>query len=1522
MAGRDREYDGGEISGEEEVEGPGRPSPGKVTSTSLIGNSNPPRYGVSPGKRSLTMGMTAPRRGGGQPSPDAQAGVSPAMEEALATEAGAPLTGAAEWSRRIGADVSDARIATGPVAAAAAASIPAPAFTVGNRVFLGDGVTTSSEAVMRHELTHVAQQRGGAMPDIADLTTTSPSHDVESQARQAEVGGAQAAQPVARSAVQIAPIGFPGGRMGPGGGTGVSLGTTPNPQLDAFKYFEKHGKAHFAELKDLKMGDVTLETGSPYVTWTGGSSKGFSDWFSYELFINVPPKPWDLLEKTIVPADVWKVVDVGRDAANPDDPAKANEYALGVTIEMQKAYRERLRESLARLMPRVVREWNRRTLADHAERSKDTSEKLPEHPETNQPGVGILQSHPIDRYVLGTLTNRLTPDFAAYRKAFPSEAAPRGGRDDAPAALRKVKFAWQSPNQARRWIKVTDPIDATPEEVAKELFGDTLLTYLVTPAAPLFGLDPTKNMFVPEHEAAYSKFTDDKSPGGSNEHQILSGPQADDAALNQAAGFSAGKSSPAAVVQQLDILLTQLKSIAATAATWITLDKDMQETVTRIEARKQRLASSTDAAEAGRWNAQVREQLDIAQKCERGLGIATKLFQSFPDAKEGRDLAHEIGSLFVKAAGTSDLVVTARQQLDQANQRLLAFPTDWMEAMFRWIRRAILASQKNARTGEDNTAVKQLGEKETKLRLDLMKLREKLLTEPLTVKDEVDKIFKELQELATGASAARNMDLCDETFVAVKEAKSPTGWIRGLASNPVTGDHGNDRLEALAGRADKFQGEWNIILKQWKDGDKEGAAKALGEKAKSAEWKQFFNDVAKEIKDQARYDAWMTFGILVGVAIIVGFAGAVLEPVLIGAMGPILGVIVTATTEAAAFTTMSYFLVEKHPTLEGFKNEFGKNLLVFGVMKGISKGWGALEKLIGFEMKSGEMIAQFATVNGIALYEANHKKAEKGETLTEGEILKISFDNLIFMIAVSLGGKALAPAFGRWRLSNQVGKDLAKFESLHQEVMSLAEQAKASKDKAVGEKLLERQRELLEAARLSLDGLVDLARKGWDTARKAGMTRPQFDAVVAAEGDLTDASRSLREAEIMGKLDPVSQNQYLAEPATFDEAREHFGADKANKLSEVTHDVTGARSFEVTGTDGSKMRISERAGKPGEVGTGTTRVVTPGGEPPPVRPEAKAEADSKKEEKKDEDKKEEKKDEDKKDEDKKDGGKTDPPPPPPEPRPPFEIPEADLANLHQRVDAHVKTAVEAIKDAPAEVTERLTRAGREAAENTFRLKTGAKMDAAKARKQAGDAAKRAIKELAPVEAEAIARARADQAMADGSAFDTSKLPRDAKTQLDDFNAGTSGGAAKRLAPQLSGKDLAAMETTLDVEVAQKNATKTPQNIVDPGDPSKTQKQLVYEFGDGTIIRLKPKGDVHNVVNGVTTPMFSIEVKQVAPGNAKPGQDGIAFKVNARGQAVPKGVYEIKNPYEKGLFQLQFKIFEQTVLDASHQKANP
>jgi hypothetical protein len=153
-------------------------------------------------------------------------------------------------------------------------------------------------------------------------------------------------------------------------------------------------------------------------------------------------------------------------------------------------------------------------------------------------------------------------------------------------------------------------------------------------------------------------------------------------------------------------------------------------------------------------------------------------------------------------------------------------------------------------------------------------------------------------------------------------------------------------------------------------------------------------------------------------------------------------------------------------------------------------------------------------------------------------------------------------------------------------------------------------------------------------------------------------------------------------------------------------------------------------------------------------------------------------------------------------------------------------------------------------------------------------------------------------------------------QLGKFDTGTAADAAKRLSPQLEGKTLGEMETLLDSEVAAGTATKRTQPVLDPTDPLKvkTQDQLVYDFTDGTLIRVKPKGDKLNP----GTVMYSVEVKSAVPAK---GQDGVAFKVDSQGRPVPKNADELKNPYSPSN-PTQWKAFQDRVMNSGHRQGVP
>ena len=88
----------------------------------------------------------------------------------------------------MGHDFGDVRVHTGGEAAKSAVSVQASAYTVGNDIVLGDSIDAGSDAGKRtlaHELTHVVQQRSGAVdgtPQAGGVSVSDPSDRFEQAA--------------------------------------------------------------------------------------------------------------------------------------------------------------------------------------------------------------------------------------------------------------------------------------------------------------------------------------------------------------------------------------------------------------------------------------------------------------------------------------------------------------------------------------------------------------------------------------------------------------------------------------------------------------------------------------------------------------------------------------------------------------------------------------------------------------------------------------------------------------------------------------------------------------------------------------------------------------------------------------------------------------------------------------------------------------------------------------------------------------------------------------------------------------------------------------------------------------------------------------------------------------------------------------------------------------------------------------------------------------------------------------------
>ncbi|ACY14787.1 hypothetical protein [Haliangium ochraceum] len=202
-----------------------------------------------------------------------------------------------------------------------------------------------------------------------------------------------------------------------------------------------------------------------------------------------------------------------------------------------------------------------------------------------------------------------------------------------------------------------------------------------------------------------------------------------------------------------------------------------------------------------------------------------------------------------------------------------------------------------------------------------------------------------------------------------------------------------------------------------------------------------------------------------------------------------------------------------------------------------------------------------------------------------------------------------------------------------------------------------------------------------------------------------------------------------------------------------------------------------------------------------------------------------------------------------------------------------------------------------------------------AHREAKMAAKAAARQRATAEAQRAARDMARQAIANGGAFDPSKLDADANAQLTNYQSGSF--EAQRIAPAVAGMSDANFQTFMANEVST-GAVPAPQsrNISAPNPPPALQAMLIWEYPDGTVVRYKPLGDERR-----PNPTYSIEMKK-NPSLPDSGPDDAAFKVGSSGTAVPKNAFEALNPFSLQTNAIQFHAFEDGLMNAGHLNLTP
>lgn len=422
-------------------------SPGKRTLTDgqhRASGSNDP---ATPGKRTLTERL-----------PPSRSSLPEPVVSVLADEQGVPLSQPGRWSSRIGADVGHARIVTTPGSAAAAAALGTRAFTVGHRVFFGSGTDSASDggAILAHELTHVAQQRGVPEPESYDDVPITPGHDAREHAANREDG------------TQLA-------------GSGLSVSMFGDGSAVTWPYF-LDGMGIELELRDM-WEQLRVNERGPFGKYLAHLYSFARVVKEHLLVEHMKPR----LQEMIAPEPLGPLIDRARaiDYDQPDENKAAVKTDKGsnrsheqtVLVEIGNALARHFHESVGRMFPRAV--------ALMAARNPPPTVSAPSPSWMDLPEEAVAVSHPMDVIVRKALLSSPHDLWGVSNSAVLSgDVSTEIGDALAPEDAATVTFAPEG--KLWHWVKA-DPPKATKEQVATALFGKPEQAYRLIALPPLWG---------------------------------------------------------------------------------------------------------------------------------------------------------------------------------------------------------------------------------------------------------------------------------------------------------------------------------------------------------------------------------------------------------------------------------------------------------------------------------------------------------------------------------------------------------------------------------------------------------------------------------------------------------------------------------------------------------------------------------------------------------------------------------------------------------------------------------------------------------------------------------------------------------------------------------------------------------------------------------------------------------------------------------------------------------------------------
>ncbi len=1179
---------------------------------------------VAPGKRMLTTSMAAViARMGNGPAP----GVTPELETALG-ESGSPLPDAARYSADVGADVSQARVVTGPSAAAAASSIGAAAFTLGERVFFGAGSyapgTAGGDHILRHELTHVAQQAGSPVPAVDQLQFTAPGSAAESEAHQvAESGGAApSAQPA-----QVARFDYE---------------KLQEQQVGGNRYAFNNAKDLYFAF-GTRFVQMPVASPSPYVTWSQGSAK-FLEGFVHQMatIAHGDVNEWtEVARRVVQPEDFRELVNRGRVlfGTKTDDKTKEvydagpRRFQDASALPLVHAIHRRLLESLQRMMPRFLAAYE---AADEVGNTPDAS--------------AITAATPCDEVLIQTLTGRT--DLVDVNMAGYKSSGDPGAQPDLLSDVSELDYRFIERDGIPNWIEITSPAGATAELVASFALGSPAESYRLVASPPYFGL-PMEVAFdlrvkkglsvdywallmgasiAPWFDTSRKLLETERDPA----FGLLRSGASDQAALNEAnaGGQNAGGGDRGAILQILERTRNGLTACAQFAAPF-SLDGNLEEPIAYVDGRLTSFESAPDD-DVGKWFVQVEKQDDVVARAAMGLDAVerhlrtmgiTDVSQIGNMPKAVRIPLERVANEFVDAAVLSRLVTTAEARVAKAEVDLKLAPLETIEIILKDIQTRVYALRSIDRknypnrtwsdyeedelfetymrtTPDDKMATDppweappmapysngDAGSQTLMLQEEVMQLRGKMLAGASDLGPAIQELYTKVDKLSVETEIAMGYGFLGQAIGDVGKV-GDDDWV--MMAEGFRGDLFRSSDTQLEGEMYRitFDQAWG----RYRLGDHEGARKILvDDLGKSEDFKTYLQRAYDTIDSMQTRAMILKIATLIGIVLVTMGFGSLAEGAALGAgAGEVGAFIVGATVEAGTFTALDAMLFGNKDVGGTLITEFATNLATFGLLRAwklrkaakvadeamaVAKLENAtkLEKMRGYLLKGKELTGEALVIaaTGYAQMQIDSLR-QRGQFVSLSEIRDMGKQGLAMVLGIAIGGRLFRHDLDELRrLGQQFGEDLVKRVDNLRDMSKMVETTKNA-DLAL---------ELVRQDRALLDKELELRQKRDDPDGTHPVT---LDEAQAAHRAL------MAEAELTMALDEVVPGRvYMGTPDQVGPIVKRLEAD-GKKVKPV--EENGRKRYEVE--DGEKrytineaQHYSTRSG--GEVVPSGTKIQT------------------------------------------------------------------------------------------------------------------------------------------------------------------------------------------------------------------------------------------------------------------------------------------------------------------------------------------